>query len=276
MSSSKSTAYQIFKSGSVTFFTASLFFPAGAKKDVFDLYAFVRVFDDYVDKTPQQSEKYYEMKQRYYSGLSGSFSGNAVLDNFILLQKKCRFNQDWVDAFFRSMEMDLEGREYKTLGDTEDYMYGSAEVIGLMMSAVMRLPALAYPYAQLLGKAFQYMNFLRDVKEDLSLGRIYIPVDVRKNFDLEHFTEEAAHTKRQMFEAMMRQEIHRYREWMREARSGFHYIPKSYRIPIASASDMFDHVIDKIEQNPLSVFSGKVTPSRLRILGRVAYHSILS
>lgn len=274
MNKANQSSYKIFKAGSVTFFTASLFFPSQIKGDVFDLYAFVRVFDNFVDHTPQQPDAYFAMKADYYEALNGKPTDNSVISHFIEVQKKYGFEQKWVDAFFTAMEMDLAGREYQTIGDTEQYMYGSAEVIGLMMARIMKVEESAYPYAQLLGKAFQYMNFLRDIKEDLELGRIYIPRDVRAQFGLENFSENHAKQEPEKFIELMRSEIQRYRKWMAEARSGFHYLPKRYRIPIASASDMFDHVIDQIEQNPMMVFEQKLKPSRLKIMGRVVYHSI--
>lgn len=273
MSKNNQSSYKIFKAGSVTFFTASLFFPAKIKEDVFDLYAFVRVFDNFVDVVPQQAQAYFEMKKEYYAALGGADSDNTVVTNFTRVQKKYRFEQSWIDAFFQAMEMDLNGAEYNSIADTETYMYGSAEVIGLMMAAIMKVEKAAYPSAQLLGKAFQYMNFLRDIKEDLQLSRIYIPAQVRAQYGFTEFNEASARAKPDKFRQLMQQEIYRYRQWMQAARQGFHYLPKRYRIPISAASDMFDFVIDQIEKNPIMVFDKKLKPSRFKIVGRVVYHS---
>lgn len=267
-------SYNIFKKGSVTFFTASLFFPSKVRAEVFKLYAFVRVFDDFVDNIPQQEKEYFDLKAVYLKALNGTLAGNSVVDNFVALQKLRQFPQDQIDAFFSAMEEDLTGTSYESLADTERYMYGSAEVIGLLMARIMQLPAESYHYSQMLGKAFQYMNFLRDIDEDCLLGRTYIPRSVLQDFGFVALNKEVAHANPDNFKAMMRSEIKRYRTWMAEARAGFHYIPKRYRVAIEAASDMFDYTIDIIEQNPLAVFKNKIKPPRYKIIQRAVVHLI--
>jgi 15-cis-phytoene synthase len=286
----QSRSYEIFKTGSVTFFTASLFFPRKERLDVFNLYAFVRIFDDFVDSVPQKSEDYFNLKSRYYKfledGLHGVAEGSLnevrgslnkidgdqnsndqILINFIELQKKCNFDQEWLDAFFTSMEMDMNhDKEYIKIQDTEKYIYGSAEVIGLMMARVFHLPDSLQESAQYLGKAFQYMNMIRDIAEDILLGRSYLPKENYQSFGLNALTETEARHKPELFQKFIREEILRYRHWRAEAEKGFAGIPKRFRIPIQAASDMFDHTINLIEQDPLIVFKMKIKPSKARVV----------
>ncbi len=264
---SKSTSYEIFKKGSTTFFTASLFFPKQEKKAVFELYAFVRIFDDFVDCVPPQESEYFSLKNTYIQALSGQ-NGNSsseVVTNFIVLQKKYGFDQSWVDAFFESMEADLTKKTYATLLETEKYIYGSAEVIGLMMAKIMKLSPESYPFAQLLGKSFQYMNMIRDVADDLALGRTYLPQSEYEKFGLREISKAEAFAKSESFNEFIRSQIELYSVWRDQARQGFDYIPSKYLVPIKIALDLFDDTIETIRQNPLIVFEKKIKPSKAKI-----------
>ncbi len=259
-------AYNIFKNGSVTFFTASLFFPKHIKEDVFNLYAFVRVFDDFIDAIPQDEHSYMKLKLEYHAALVGNHTDNSVLQNFIELQDRHQFDQQWVDAFFTSMEMDMHKSDYWTLEQTLKYIYGSAEVIGLMMARIMNLPNASHPYAQSLGRAFQYMNMIRDIAQDQKLSRTYLPKEEYQKFGLENLTEGEAKAKPEQFAKFIQTEIERYRGWRQEASIGLRYIPKRMRVPIEAATEMFDYTMSHVERNPLQVYSKQLKPGRLRVL----------
>ena len=165
------TFYSIFQQGSRTYFYSSLFFPTRIKKDVFELYGFVRKADNFVDNIPQDKTGFKKFREKYYRSINGEKSDDVVIDSFVNLQIEKGFEQIWIDSFLESMEMDLYHKNCLTIDDTLKYIYGSAEVIGLMMSKILRLKPESYPYAQYLGRAMQYINFIRDISEDNSLGR---------------------------------------------------------------------------------------------------------
>lgn len=269
---SKSVSYDIFRNGSTTFFTATLFFPAVQKKAVFDLYAFVRVFDDFVDCVPAQKTEYFNLKAEYSAVLNGanpassvSEKNSEVVRNFVELQKEFYFKQEWIESFFESMETDLTKTSYLTLQETEHYIYGSAEVIGLMMAKVMKLDEASFPAAQALGKAFQYMNMIRDISDDIALGRTYLPESEYKKFGLGQVTKSEAQAKPELFNKFILAQIKIYEQWREQAKSGFHYIPSRYLIPIKIALNLFDDTIEKISQNPQIIFEKKVKPSKVKI-----------
>lgn len=264
----KTNPFKIFYKGSKTFFTASLFFPKDIKQDVFDLYAFVRVADDYVDSVPQQAKEFYKFKEDYYQSLKVGYSKNAVIEKFIKLQKKLNFEQSWVDAFFFSMEQDLTKAEYTNSEETLKYIYGSAEVIGLMMAKIMNLPEKSYEYASKLGRAFQFMNMIRDIKEDLSFNRCYFPKEEYSKLGFVNLTQQVAEQNPEAFKKFVFEQIKRYWEWREEAGQGFGLIPKRYRIPIVAASESFDKTIHAIESDPMLVWKGKqgIPVSRLDIV----------
>ena len=123
-------------------------------------------------------------KKEYYRVLSGKTSDNKVITDFVELSQKRKFDNKWVDAFLFSMEMDTRKSTYKNLDELNTYLYGSAEVIGLMMNRVMNINENANDSARYLGKAMQFINFIRDIDEDLDLKRTYFPVEDLDSFGL--------------------------------------------------------------------------------------------
>ncbi|NIQ06470.1 MAG: phytoene/squalene synthase family protein [Candidatus Korarchaeota archaeon] len=258
--------YSIFKQGSTTYFYSSIFFPKEVKDDVFTLYSFVRIPDNFVDSVPQQPEKFYEFKELYDIALEGKKTRNVVIDSFIELQERKEFEQKWIDAFFHSMEMDLTIDSYETIEDLKTYLYGSAEVIGLMMAKVMDLPRRSYQYARYLGRAMQYINFIRDIEEDLQLGRVYFPKEELRQFKIDSLlpTEVAQH--KSDFVQFIRKQIKRYFQWQNKAEKGLGYIPRRYLIPIRTASEMYKWTANQIFNYPLIVYERKVKPSVSKIV----------
>lgn len=259
-------AKSIFKSGSKTFFYSSIFFPEPIKSDVFILYSFVRTVDDFVDTIPQQKNKFFAFRKEYENALKTRSSNNPIISDFILLMQRKNIKPVWVTAFLNAMESDLSTTQCKTLRHTQQYMYGSAEVVGLMMAAILELPEKAYTSAQMLGKAFQYINFIRDISEDLDLGRIYLPQREYQMLGLE--TLEFADTKRnpEAFNQFIKQQLVRYTEWYTVAQKGFKYIPTRYIIPIKTAADMYNFTAEAIKKNPFLVYEKKIKPNKYRVI----------
>ncbi|MBP9024140.1 MAG: phytoene/squalene synthase family protein [Spirochaetes bacterium] len=254
---------KIFRKGSKTYFTASLFFPPEVRRDVFSLYAFVRTADDFVDSVPQRKNEFYEFKKLYLESLKkGKKSGNEIIDNFIHLFYRKKFKAEWVSAFLESMELDLTKKKYKSIDETLHYIFGSAEVIGLFMARILDLPKKADKHAQMLGRAMQMINFIRDIAEDNSFGRSYLPLDSKvKSLDYSF-----ASSNKDMFEAFIRRYSLLYKKWQKSAEDGYKYIPKRYLVPIKTAADMYLWTASQIEKNPMIVYEKKVKPSRFRIL----------
>ena len=78
-------------------------------------------------------------KENYYKAIKGKKTNDLVVNKFAELVEKKNFDKNWVDAFLDSMEMDIHKNSYETLNETIEYIYGSAEVIGLMMAKIMNL-----------------------------------------------------------------------------------------------------------------------------------------
>ena len=246
-----------FKKGSKTYYNSSIFFPKKVRNDVYILYGFVRVADNYVDQIPQDKEGFYRFRERYELALLGVITGDIVVDTFVELMKRKDFDLKWVQAFLYSMELDLTKRTYNSIEETLEYIYGSAEVIGLFMAKLLDLPDESYRAAMFQGRAMQYINFIRDVAEDRTLGRTYLPFE-----DSEILTDTTG------FAEFAREQIDLYEEWQREAEEGYKYIPKRYLIPVKTASDMYNWTARRIAEDPSIVFDQKIKPSKARILLR--------
>ncbi|MFC1669958.1 phytoene/squalene synthase family protein [Spirochaetota bacterium] len=263
--------YKIFKRGSKTYFYSSIFFPEPMKSDVFILYSFVRKADDFVDEIPQRADEFYRFWEAYKAALAGTKSNDLVINLFLDLLHRRSFDPEWVNAFMNSMEMDLEKNTYNTIEETKEYMYGSAEVIGLFMSRIMGLPDESLPYAQMQGRSMQYINFIRDIDEDNSLGRTYLPLKGTNLFSLKR---EETESKREEFVGFIRDQIDLYRGWQKEASKGYEYIRKRYLIPIKTASDMYGWTAGQIYRDPFLVYKRKMKPRIPRIIGAIIGNSI--
>ena len=149
---------------------------------VYNIYGFVRFADEIVDTFHEYDKATLlaEFKKETYTAIERGISLNPILHSFQDSVNKYEINLDLVDAFFHSMEMDLTQSAY-TSEKYKEYIYGSAEVVGLMCLYIFcegnkEMYKNLKPYAQSLGAAFQKVNFLRDAKSDYQqLSRTYFP-----------------------------------------------------------------------------------------------------
>jgi len=176
---------------STSFSSAIRLLHADLRQPIYNIYGFVRFADEIVDTFHEHKKDVLlaEFKTDTYAAIQDGISLNPILHSFQLTVNKYNIDPALIEAFFRSMEMDLDRKNYNEYGYAE-YIYGSAEVVGLMCLFVFlegdkneyeRLK----PFAQALGAAFQKVNFLRDVKADYALlDRTYFP-----GVDFSNFTD---------------------------------------------------------------------------------------
>ena len=149
---------------------------------IYGIYGFVRYADEIVDTFHDQDKAALlaRFKKDTYQAISEGISLNPVLHSFQIVVNQYGLDHALIEAFLHSMEMDLEETEYNQ-SDYEEYIYGSAEVIGLMCLKVFcngddSTYQSLLPSAKSLGSAFQKVNFLRDIKSDFEdRGRVYFP-----------------------------------------------------------------------------------------------------
>ena len=155
---------------------------------IYSIYGLVRLADEIVDSFHNYDKKTLlnKLKADYQNAIDDGISLNPILNSFQQVYKKYNFTPELVESFFQSMEMDLEPEIYDEKLYNK-YIYGSAEVVGLMCLKVFtkgdeKQYQNLKPSAMKLGSAFQKVNFLRDIEYDNShLGRTYFPnIDLNK------------------------------------------------------------------------------------------------
>jgi phytoene synthase len=270
------TEKNIFRKGSTTYYFSSIFFPKKIKDDVFKLYSFVRVADDYVDVVPANKKAFHGLRTRWnVAHTDPDFStiiteedsiDERVIKNIVFVVRKYSFDTAWVESFLDAMQADLEKRTYKTMKDTIWYMYGSAEVIGLMMAKIMGLPDAALKYAKMQGRAMQYINFIRDIEEDNGLGRCYFPINELKKYGLKNVSKKTSKLQPNEFSKFIQAQLQYYDSWQQEADKGMKYIPKRLRVPLQTAVSMYNWTGEIIRNNPDIIFSQKVKPKKRRVI----------
>ncbi len=167
---------------STSFSSAIRLLDKSLRPHICSVYGFVRVADEIVDTFHDYDKKTLlaEFKKETYIAINRGISVNPILHSFQLTVNKYNISNDLIEAFFRSMEFDLEKTVYDVNG-YQTYIYGSAEVVGLMCLYVFcegdeQLYKKLTPFARSLGAAFQKVNFLRDFKNDFEgLNRMYFP-----------------------------------------------------------------------------------------------------
>ena len=242
------------------------------------LYAFFRIPDEYVDteygnEQEHAQEKLTRWKTMWESCLAEKGFEVKEEEQQVLRATKYVFERyaiphEYSNAFLSSMIQDTVKTEYETYAELEDYMYGSAAVVGIMMVFIMcskddtfltdtEYRGKLIAYAQALGEAFQMTNFLRDVGEDLALrNRVYLPREDMQRFGVttEDLRSQAATKK---FVTLMRFEIERTKELYKKADKGIRLLPKQEARAITVGRVLYSRILDKIEENEYNVFSSR-------------------
>lgn len=159
------------------------------RNPVYAIYGYVRYADEIVDTFHDHDKQQLiaDFRAQTFAAIRQGISLNPVLQAFQQVVNQYKIEDELIDVFLQSMERDLHQTTYD-LDDYQKYIYGSAEVVGLMCLRVFcegdgALYQQLLPYARSLGAAFQKVNFLRDVKADLEeRGRIYFPGISFENF----------------------------------------------------------------------------------------------
>ena len=183
---------KVTKAYSTSFSSAVKMLAPSIRQDIYNIYGFVRFADEIVDTFHDYDKEalFSQFENELSLALSHRISLNPILNSFQHTVNKYNIPQEMIDAFMKSMKLDLSKSEYKTTEEYQEYIYGSADVVGLMCLKVFvngndeKYNALK-DSAMRLGSAFQKVNFLRDLKADFEdLSRTYFP-----NTDLSRLDE---------------------------------------------------------------------------------------
>jgi len=271
-------AGEVIAAYSTSFGAAARLLGERVRQDVRNIYALVRVADEVVDGSAAQAagmaestvgaaaqanaDLLDELEAETYAAIDRGYSTNLIVHAFAQTARRADFARDLVEPFFASMRMDLNQREHDSTS-LAAYIYGSAEVIGLMCLRVFLVDqkvsksqlAILENGARALGSAFQKVNFLRDLAADFNtLGRSYFPGVTAANFD----------------EATKARLVAEIDGELRLSRASLVLLPNDCRVAVTAAHLLFEALNRKIDSLPASaVATGRVsvsTATKLRLL----------
>lgn len=220
---------------------------------IYSIYSFVRFADEIVDSFHDYNkvDLLNEFELEYYKAMTNGISLNPILNSFQQTVKKYNISDDLVSAFMKSMRMDLHKNEYHTQQEYQEYIYGSADVVGLMCLKVF-VNGDDQKYHELkdaamsLGSAFQKVNFLRDLKDDVNdLSRTYFP-----GVNLKSLTPE---NKRMIIEEIEHD--------FRLAYSGIVRLPNEAKFGVYTAYVYYKSLLQKLKNTP----SHQIIEKRIRV-----------
>ncbi|TPD73377.1 phytoene/squalene synthase family protein [Flavobacterium microcysteis] len=241
------------KAYSTSFSSAVKMLSPTIRQDIYNIYGFVRFADEIVDSFHEYDKKklFDSFEQDFYSALEDGISLNPILNSFQHTVKKYDIPIDLIKAFLASMRWDLTKTECNNKDEYHNYIYGSADVVGLMCLKVF-VKGDSAKYEELkhsamkLGSAFQKVNFLRDMKEDFeSLNRTYFP-----NANLE-----------QLDEASKKQIIDEIENDFKYGYEGILKLPIEAKLGVYTAYVYYKKLLYKLKKTP----SAKIRTTRIRV-----------
>jgi phytoene synthase len=238
---------------STSFSLAVKMLSTSIRTDIYNIYGFVRFADEIVDSFHEydKAQLLVNFEKDYYLSKELGISLNPILNSFQQTVSKYKIPDDMVQAFLKSMKADLFKTEYQTKAEYDEYIYGSADVVGLMclhvfvegnMDEFNRLKS----NATSLGSAFQKVNFLRDLNSDFELlDRTYFP-----NLNLSNFDEKS---KASIIKDIEKDFDH--------ALKGIFMLPESSQLGVYTAYKYYKKLLIKLKKTP----SKKIQSSRIRV-----------
>jgi phytoene synthase len=239
---SEKMAVRITRKYSTSFSMAVALLDGSIRQDIYNIYAFVRVADEIVDSfnTYPQEELFNRFEEELWYGLKHGISSNPVINAFQHTVKIYNIPTELIKAFLKSMRADLTKKVYINQQEIDEYIYGSADVVGLMCLTIF-VKGDQQEYNRLkksaikLGSAFQKVNFLRDLKQDYEeLDRTYFP-----ELDVSNFSESDKHKV-----------IAEIAEDFRLAKLGIKQLPKEARFGVYLAYQYYSILLKKIVNTP--------------------------
>ena len=238
---------------STSFSSAVKMLAPSIRQDIYNIYGFVRFADEIVDTFHDYNKEklFAQFEVDLYSALENRISMNPILNSFQHTVHKHQIPNNLIKAFMKSMKLDLIKNRYETTEEYEEYIYGSADVVGLMCLKVfvkgnIELYDKLKHAAMRLGSAFQKVNFLRDLKTDYEdLDRTYFP-----NTDLKNLNEEAKHKIIKEIEADFEAGF-----------QGIKNLPMEAKFGVYTAYIYYKKLLAKLKKTP----SGEIKNTRIRV-----------
>lgn len=251
-----------------SFYFAAKFLPENKRKAVFPIYAFCRHVDDEIDEIGEGNEqKAISVVNDWKIFLEEIYSNDKtknrkpkteyqklVFSAWKDLLKNYKIPQNLPLELVEGVLMDTNIKRYETFAELYVYCYRVASTVGLMSSEILGYSdKIALEYAEAMGIAMQLTNILRDVREDAAMGRIYLPQEDLRRFQI---------SEKQIFEnkfdenfaEFMKFQIGRARELYAKGEKGIALLEKDSRFTVLLASRIYARILDEIERQNYNIF----------------------
>ena len=251
-----------------SFHFASRFLPPHKRRAIRALYAFCRITDDIVDEP--KSDPVAELANWRRATLSSVVDrADPVALAWNDTRRRFHIPVRYAEQLIEGIGRDLRPAMYKSFDSLAQYCYGVASTVGLMSMHIIGFSnPKAVHYAVKMGVALQLTNILRDVGEDLSMGRLYLPLDELSAFDIS-IDQLYAERVDQNWREFMRFQVGRARRLFSEAWPGIRLLHKDGRLAVAAAADLYGGILAEIEANGYDVFAHRAHLSSTKKLTRL-------
>ena len=268
---SYSHAREVTRREAKNFYYAFRLLDPARRNAIYAVYAFSRRADDAVDSVQEKNASEEEARSKL-DGLSRLLRGEAPEDPLspALLDTIERFKipVEHFSELLLGMEMDLEKKRYETFDELYTYCFRAASAVGVICIEIFGYSEdaeAAHQHAEELGIAMQLTNILRDVREDMTLGRIYLPGE-----DLARFNYSEAELSRYeftpAFRDLMKFQVERARDYFQRSEALFPLIDTQTRYCPVLLKRLYSKILDRIESQGYDVFSRRPALSRLQKL----------
>jgi 15-cis-phytoene synthase len=258
---------KVIRKSSKTFYITSLFFPKDIRRDVHILYSFLRISDDLIDSVPPKEDEFIKLKSELFKSLNGEKTENCYIDAFTDLVKRKGIEHQLIYDYLASQELDLKKRSYNSYEELCNFIYGVADVVGILMAKVMNLKEESFDGARKLASAMQIVNIIRDIPEDLLAGKVYLPQDELTKFGLSNrLSKEEMQKYPKEYGSFIKFQLERAGQLLSESKKSFKFIPENILLPIKIVTKIYENVIERIISNPQQIFKKKMKPTILTIL----------
>jgi 15-cis-phytoene synthase len=246
---------KIIQQHSKSFYFASSFLPKEKRLAIWSLYAFCRATDDLVDENPHSNIQEITDWQAQLNNTQPS--PNPIIQTFRETIAKFNIPIQYANDLIEGCKSDLTKNRYKNFDELSHYCYQVASTVGLMSCYIIGFnkshQELVLNQAHKAGIALQLTNIIRDIKEDLTLNRVYLPQEDFEQFNCDYF-DPSSWKASNKFKALVKFQIERAQKLYKDSQSGIQHLSVDGRFAINSALTVYEGILTVIQKRNYDVF----------------------